>query len=210
MRILTYGAATRVGKRLLRLVSDRSGVAALEFALVVPLLLSMYFVTLEVGQGIETNKKVGRVAGMVADLVTQQQSTTKDDLDAILKIGKAILTPYGRSTPTIVITAIEITDEETPQVKVVWSRKMVGTSFSADAAKGSTTTVPEKLKIKGTFLVRVKADLAYKPVLTWAAGQQETAGVGVLGQIFENGALNMGETYYFRPRQSQTIPCGTC
>ena len=63
--------------RITGLFSDKRGVAALEFALIAPLLLSMYFVTMEVAQGIEANKKVGRVGSMVADLVTQQQQTTK-------------------------------------------------------------------------------------------------------------------------------------
>jgi Flp pilus assembly protein TadG len=39
-----------------RLIPDRRGVAAVEFALVAPLLLCMYFVTMEVAQGIEANK----------------------------------------------------------------------------------------------------------------------------------------------------------
>ena len=56
---------------------DRRGVAAVEFALIAPLLLSMYFVTMEVSQGIEANKKVGRVGSIVADLVTQQQRSRR-------------------------------------------------------------------------------------------------------------------------------------
>ena len=77
----------------------------------VPLLLCMYFVTMEVSQAIETNKKVSRIGSMVADLVTQQQTTTRAELDAIMKIGQSLLTPYYRSKPTIIITAIEITDD---------------------------------------------------------------------------------------------------
>ena len=81
------------------LFSDRRGVAAVEFALIVPLLLSMYFVTMEVAQAIEANKKVGRVGNMVADLVTQQQKISKSELEAIMTIGEATLQPYNRSKP---------------------------------------------------------------------------------------------------------------
>ena len=96
----------------------------------------MYFVTMEVSQAIETNKKVSRIASMVADLVTQQQTTTKAELDAIMTIGESLLQPYNRSKPTIIITAIEITDETTPKVKVFWSRKLVNGTASADLAEG--------------------------------------------------------------------------
>lgn len=82
-----------------RFCTDRRGVAAIEFAFLAPVLLAMYFVTMEVSQGIETNKKVSRIASMVADLVTQQSSVTEADIKAIMDIGISTLQPYNRSTP---------------------------------------------------------------------------------------------------------------
>ena len=191
--------------RIARLGADRRGVAALEFALIAPLLLSMYFLTMEVGQGIEANKKIGRAASMVADLVTQQPQTSKADLEAILNIGSAILQPYNRSKPTITITAIEVTNETTPKVKVVWSRKLSNGTFSAGAAAGTTTTIPAALTIKDSFLVRVEGSLTYYPVITWAAGDK-----GTLGLTGAFDSLNMKETYYLRPRMSKSISCSDC
>lgn len=205
MGILKRASRNLAGGRLGRLVADRRGVAALEFALIAPLLLSMYFLTMEVGQGIEANKKVGRAASMVADLVTQQQTTTKAELNAILNIGSAILQPYNRSKPTIIITAIEVTDETTPKVKVAWSRKLSNGSYSVDQAAGTITTVPTALKIKGSFLVRVQSSLTYYPVITWAAGDK-----GTLGLTAAFDKLNMKETYYLRPRMTQAISCSDC
>lgn len=205
MGILKSASRNLAGGRLGRLVADRRGVAALEFALIAPLLLSMYFLTMEVGQGIEANKKVGRAASMVADLVTQQQTTTKAELNAILNIGSAILQPYNRSKPTIIITAIEVTDETTPKVKVAWSRKLSNGSYSVDQAAGTITTVPTALKIKGSFLVRVQSSLTYYPVITWAAGDK-----GTLGLTAAFDKLNMKETYYLRPRMTQAISCSDC
>jgi Flp pilus assembly protein TadG len=188
-----------------RFLGDRRGVAAIEFAFIAPVLLAMYFVTMEVVQGIEANKKVSRVGSMVADLVTQQQTITKAELDAILKIGESILQPYNRTKPKITITAIEITDEDVPKVKVAWSRKLLNGVFSAGAVKDSTTTVPEKLKVKGSFLVRVTSELAYKPVIVWSAGQKESLG---LAAAFDG--IDMGESYYLRPRMTQVIKCADC
>ena len=89
--------------------SNRRGVAAVEFALIVPILLVMYFMTMEASQAIETSKKVSRIGSMVADLVTQQPTIVKADLDAIMKIGTSTIQPYNRSTPNITITAIQVT-----------------------------------------------------------------------------------------------------
>ena len=205
MDILKRAILSLSSGRLRRLIVDRRGVAALEFALIAPLLLSMYFLTMEVGQGIEANKKVGRAASMVADLVTQQQTTTKTELYAILNIGSALLQPYNRSKPTIIITAIEVTDETTPKVKVAWSRKMVNGAYSVDQAAGTITTIPDTLKIKGSFLVRVESSLQYYPVITWAAGDK-----GTLGLTAAFDKLEMKETYYLRPRMTQSISCSDC
>lgn len=181
------------------------GVAAIEFALIAPLLLSIYFMTLEVSQGIETNKKISRVASMVGDLVTQQEKASPADLRAVMQIGEAVLQPYNRSDPTIEVTAIQVTDEEVPKVKVVWSRRMSGGTDGPGVAEGSVTTVPETLEIKGSFLIRVTASMHYIPVVVWTAEQKTSLG---LAAILDD--INMREVYYLRPRVSSEIPCDDC
>lgn len=188
-----------------RLLADRRGIAAVEFALIAPLMLCMYFVTMEISQGIETNKKVGRVGSMVADLITQQQRITKSEVDAIMKIAESIVQPYTRSSPKIIVTAIEVTDEATPKVKVAWSRKLVDGAYSRDANPGTDTTVPDALKVKGTFLIRVESELSYRPVITWSASQKTALG---LASAFDG--IEMGKAYFLRPRMSNTIPCDDC
>lgn len=198
-------AAGRLRAIATQFAGARAGVAAVEFAFIAPVLLSLYFVTMEVSQAIEVNKKVGRVGSMVADLLTQQQSITKSEVDAILQIGESILQPYNRSKGAIEVTAIQITDEDSPKVQVVWSRKLENGTTGPGVAKGSTTTVPAKLKIRDTFLMRVESELSYKPVITWAADQKK-----VLGLAAAFDGISMGERYYLRPRMSETVPCGDC
>lgn len=185
--------------------ADRRGVAAVEFAIIAPLLLSMYFVTMEVSQGIETNKKVGRVGSMVADLVTQQQEVTRADLDAIMQIGEATMQPYNRSRATIKITGIQITTDTTPQARVTWWRKLEDGAASGAAPTNETTTVPATLMVPGSFLVRVESSLAYRPVITWAAADKPALG---LTAAFDG--IPMAETYYLRPRMSPQVKCLNC
>jgi Flp pilus assembly protein TadG len=192
-------------RRTIRFWSDRRGVAAVEFAFIVPVLLIMYFMTMEASQAIETSKKVSRIGSMVADLITQQPTIVKADLDAIMQIGTSTLQPYNRSTPNITITAITITTDATPKVLVAWSRKVVNGVASVGAAAGSATTVPATLKVAGTFLVRVESNLGYKPIITWSASNEKTLG---LTSAFDT--ITMDETYYLRPRRSLAITCADC
>jgi Flp pilus assembly protein TadG len=185
---------------------DHRGVAAVEFAFIAPILLVMYFITMEASQAIETSKKVSRVASMVADLVTQQQqSTSKTAVEAIMKIGDSILQPYNRSSPTIIVTAIQLDDRTPPNATVAWSRKMVAGATSNGPAVGSSVTIPEALRIGNSFLIRVESSLGYKPVITWSADQSAT-----LGLTSAFNSIQMGETYYLRPRMSQAITCDDC
>jgi Flp pilus assembly protein TadG len=193
------------GGLLSQLAGDRRGVAAIEFAFIAPLLLALYFVTMEVSQGIEANKKVSRIGSMVGDLVTQQQQISKAEVEAIMRIGEATLQPYNRTKPDIIVTAIEITDETTPKTRVVWSRKLSNGNPSAGYAKLSATTVPPKLNIKGSFLIRVESKLNYSPMITWSDGQKEA-----LGLTAAFSSIDMQENYYLRPRLSTTIPCADC
>jgi len=202
------GAHSRISliwKKATRFFPDRRGVAAVEFALIVPLLFVMYFVTMEASQGFETSKKVGRISSMVGDLVAQQTSVAKADLTAIMKIGNSTLQPYNRSVPDIIITAIKISTDATPKVQVAWSWKVVNGLYSVDAVKDSTTTVPTTLKIGGTFLIRVETILGYKPMVTWSQDNEERLG---LTSAFDH--IKMDETLYFSPRRGLTIPCSDC
>ncbi|PBC22439.1 MULTISPECIES: TadE/TadG family type IV pilus assembly protein [unclassified Mesorhizobium] len=192
--------------RAIGFLSNRKGIAAVEFALIVPILLVLYFMTMEASQAIETSKKVSRIGSMVADLVTQQPTIVKTDLDAIMKIGTSTIQPYNRSTPNITITAIQVTTDATPLVKVVWSRKVAGGVYGVGAAAGTTTTVPATLRVAGTFLIRVESNLAYTPIIGWTTDTQQKLG---LTQSLTT-TIPMGETYYLRPRRSLTIPCGDC
>lgn len=189
----------------IRFGEARKGAAAVEFALIAPLLLALYFVTMEVSQGIETNKKVGRVSSMVADLVTQEQNHERAEIDAILSIGEAVLQPYNRTRGDIVVTAIRISDDATPKATVAWSRKLADGKFGVDQPADTAVTVPASLNIRDSFLIRVTAQLNYRPVITWTAEQKTAIG---LAAAFDS--INMSETYYLRPRMSKEIPCNGC
>ncbi len=200
------GILCRIRAQLARLGRDRGGVAAIEFAFVAPVLLVTYFMTMEVSQGLEISKKTGRIAIIVGDLVTQQQSLNKSDLDAIMRIGEAVIQPYNRSKPSVYVTAIEISNEDTPKAKVAWSRKLVDGTASAYLTVGSAVnSVPEKLMIPGSFLIRAEASLEYTPVVVWSAGD-----VKDLGLVSSFDKLDMSDRYFLRPRMSQKVTCNDC
>ena len=57
--------------RLGRLAGDERGVSAVEFAMLLPLMLTLYLGAVEISQGIGADRKVTLTARTVADLVSQ-------------------------------------------------------------------------------------------------------------------------------------------
>ncbi|WP_011583406.1 MULTISPECIES: TadE/TadG family type IV pilus assembly protein [Chelativorans] len=194
-----------VVSHLINFSKEASGAAVVEFALVVPLMLALFFLTLEATQALEANRRVGRLANQVADLVTQQKEITKDELLALMMIGRAALEPYRRSKPTITVTAIQITDEDKPKPKVVWSRSLVGDALVYAERPDDITELPDSLLVRGRFLVRAEANLDYRPMILWSADGKEAMG---LTAAFDN--ISMSARQYYNPRQTPTIPCGNC
>jgi Flp pilus assembly protein TadG len=191
-------ARNRIG----RLVHDRQGVAAIEFALVVPLMLAMCLVTWELALAIDTSRKVGRAGSTIGDLIAQQPKMSLSELEGIAEMGGGIIQPYNRSDPTIVVTALEIV-EDAGAIKsnVAWSYKY----GSGTPREKDPTIIPEKLRTPGSFIIRVDSILDYLPVISWEGGKE-----AVLGLEASRPVYSLGETYYLRPRVSQTIPCDDC
>ena len=182
---------------------DERGVAAIEFCFIAPLLITIWLGTMEISQGIEVNKKVGRSASMIGDIITQEESQTVAQIEDILKVGAAVLQPYNRDAPRITVTEIFI--NAGLAASVVWSRRSEDGVFSRPyAPNAAVTTLPPNLKIANTYLVRVETQLEYIPITSWTIKKNKTkAGQGY-------ASVNMAETYYLRPRPGADVECIGC
>jgi Flp pilus assembly protein TadG len=199
----TLSKLTASGSNLIkRFRDDKAGAAAIEFAFIAPLLITMYLGTMEISQGVEINKKVARSAGVIGDLLGQKDIVTKSDLHDLMEIGKGMLLPYDRSEPTITISFITIGADSVP--KVTWSRRGVGTTYSMPFAANSTTTVPTNLVIPETYLIRVQTELEYLPITSWSIQKNKGSGPSAYASI------DMSEMYHLRPRVQDTVGCSDC
>ncbi|MGB7432830.1 MAG: TadE/TadG family type IV pilus assembly protein [Ahrensia sp.] len=179
-----------------RFTRDAKGVAAVEFALIFPVMLALYLGSVEISGGLQTNKNVGKTASMVGDLITQQEDITRAELTAIAEIGEALLFPYQETSPTITMVGIQIDNNPTAAARVAWSGRYRNGAFSRPLPVGQIVNIPSRLRIPGTFIVQSRTDLDYKPIVTWTTPS--------------GGLINMDETYYLRPRLSDTVDCTDC
>jgi len=184
---------TALSRLLKRFFRDKRAVGAVEFALIIPVLLLIYLGSTDLADGLDVNKKVSRSASSLADLVTRQISVKATDIDDMFAIGSTSLLPYRRTSPKIRVTAIKVTKAQsssTYSVTVDWSRANVA-NFAALA--GSKTDLPEALVASDAYFIKVDVELDYKPLNSWIST-----------------SIPMSETYYLAPRYTNTIPCSGC
>jgi Flp pilus assembly protein TadG len=150
----------RVIKLLRSFKRDREGASAVEFAILAPLLITLYFGCVEITDGIAADRKVTLTAGALANLTSQSQTITVDGMTNILNASAAIIKPYSVGNLAATITCLYIDADGTAKVK--WSATLNGTARTA----GSTVTLPSAdLVAPSSSLVWSEVSYSYTPVV---------------------------------------------
>ena len=168
------------------MLRDQRGVSAIEFAMVVPVLLVLYVGTVEIGSALTIHRRTSQVASTAADLAAQVKSVTKSDIQDIQAAATSILTPYATAPLKIVLSSV-VADVNN-NGKVDWSCATKGSA----RAKDSAYAVPAGLTEADSSVIVAEVTYAY---------------TGLLGltSFFNPGSYNINHTFYTRPRQSTKV-----
>src|SRR5262245_38138495 len=129
-------AIARLPQHLRGLATDQRGVSAVEFAMLLPLMITLYLGAVEISQGIGIDRKVTLTTRTVADLASQVSSINNNDMTNLLNASAAVIVPYD--TSKLKVTVSEITIDANGTAKIVWSDTLNGSK----RAVGSTVTLP--------------------------------------------------------------------
>jgi Flp pilus assembly protein TadG len=178
-----------------RLIKCRRGVGSVEFAILAPILISLYITCFELTMGLSAAKRATRAAATVADLVTQQTSVNKTFLATMLDVTQAIFVPYDARGVILKITGITMDHSATP--RVLWSWQQDG---SRPYGVGSVVNdVPGEMKTADSFLVRAELSVPHT-LLMFLPGLAST----------ETRSITISRTYFFRQRVGDSISCTDC
>jgi len=126
--MISESSMTTLLTRSRNFYDDRRGVAAVEFAIVLPFMLALYIGGVELGDGMAIKVKVTDTAHIIADLVTQNSSVNQAALNCILNASSATIAPYASSN--LVVTVSEVSTNASGVAKVAWSQSLNGTARS--------------------------------------------------------------------------------
>jgi Flp pilus assembly protein TadG len=174
------------------------GLGAVEFALIVPIMLTAFFGLVEYSSVLAVDRKVTLVARTLSDLTSQSISVTDNDLKNFFAASSGILTPY---TVTPVKPSIsEIYVNASKVAKIQWSAGATVAMVNGAAvatlagtpphAAGTVVTIPSGLAVAGTYLIWSEVNYQYVPTVGYVMGK--------LG-------LPLNDAAFTRPRQSACV-----
>jgi Flp pilus assembly protein TadG len=151
---------------------DSRGVAAVEFACIVPVLLLMLIGTLEASRALAVDRRFNLATSMVADLVGRETEINADDVKAIYNIVDQVMSPFDSAPLKISLIPVMASTSDLSNTKV-YASTASRPSFNGGVqpAKCSSYTLPPGLIVKGASgvgggtVIVVKTSYEYKPAL---------------------------------------------
>jgi Flp pilus assembly protein TadG len=185
----------KISLRARGLVNDCRGIAAIEFAMIVPVMLVMFFGVVEFSSGVAVNRKVTQVARTLSDLVSQSTNVLDTDLTNAGQAAKAIMTPYPPAPLKSSITELYV-DPATKVARVQWSRTLSidssgNVTFGTPAHQPSdVVTIPTDLQVGGTYVIWSEVSYVYVPTI---------------GYVMAKAGVTLKDFTYTRPRLSACV-----
>ncbi len=192
MAVAWVKAAPVALKRLVRrFLAERGGVSAVEFALILPLMLVIYAGCSEVTTALVIDRKVSRAASTISDLVAQQTSVSTTLMNGIFDATAAIIEPYDASIAKVLVVVIDI---KSSGQTVAWSKARYDTAATANVAPPTALKVPSTIGSVGDEVVVGRVTYSYSSPFS-----------NIMQSITGSSTYNLSHIFYLKPRQGTTI-----
>ncbi len=173
---------------LLRLWREEKAVAALETAILFPVLISMLMAVYDLGQGVIVNQKTISASQIIADLVTRNEVLNMQLIDDIVIAGEMALRPFNNTNNSFGYDIIGVEFDEDEDPVEIWR-------VSENMAEGENLiNRAEDLGLQGDGVIIVSVVYRYTPFFT----------------NFVVSEFNMQETAVLRGRKSAIVTCEDC
>jgi Flp pilus assembly protein TadG len=188
----TTKARPRVRVAIAGFFKDRSGIAATEFAVIVPLMLVMFFGTIEFSSGLAVDRNVSLVARALANLTSQGTQATVPDLTNYFGAGNLIMTPYTSPNMNMTISELYI-DPSSGNARVQWSY--------GNAPRGISSVVG----IPSSLIARNPTTNAINPSQYVILSEVNTVYTPTIGYVMAKSGVTLSDVAYALPRQSTCV-----
>jgi Flp pilus assembly protein TadG len=184
----------RMNPRCWRWLRDTRGVAAVEFALVVPMVIIVYAGGFEIAQAATVNRKLTDTTVQLANVTSQYTTVAHPDVNTIFGASSEIMVPYSTGPLTITLSEVQADSSGSTSAKVIWTQSYTNGTPGACATSGPAVTLPTGLPSPNQYYILVQTTYLYTP----------TVGSAIVSNI------PMQDQVFMIPRESPSIPYPTC
>jgi Flp pilus assembly protein TadG len=196
-------------RKLTRHAVNQDGTAAVEFAMLMPIMITLFFGVVESSMALICRSDVSLMASTAGDLISQANTASTADISNVYSAAGTVLYPYydpadaGSAKPTIRITSVN--DDGSGAVgqnhltgKVAWTCTQAGsgTLTPSTRAVNDTVTLPQPLMTANGSIVIAEIAYSYSSATTKVV----------------SGPINFTNNFYAKPRRVAQLaaPTGGC
>jgi len=170
--------------RFVRFARDRRGLAALEFALIAPMMIVVLFGAIELTELLATNRRAENTTASIADVISRDTTVNNAEITDLWKAASALMFPNASGPLKMRVSSIQV--ESASSAKVLWSE---GANGYSPRSKGSAMTLPAGMMVAGTSVVIAESSYNYVPPIG----------------VFLDIAINLDHIEYRRPRVADPV-----
>ncbi|MEZ5854748.1 MAG: TadE/TadG family type IV pilus assembly protein [Hyphomicrobiaceae bacterium] len=185
---------TRLTNFSRRLRDDNNGMAAVEFAMIVPIMFFLFVGAVEFSQALTVDRRVTQSASSTADLIARapSQGLSQTQVDNELKIIEQLIEPYDINALSVRIISVKAKavagNPTAVTYEVDWSRdNHCGTPYARLAPYND---IPNGLLVAGESVIVAEAKYNYTPLIF---------------NYFIDTAFDLEEKFYLKPRNASCV-----
>lgn len=186
--ILTSTALEPIQKTLTRFKRDRSGVAALEFALIAPIMIAMYFGIAEISHAISIDRKVSHATNVAGDLATQITQLETDDVKEVMVATLKVLSIADSQNVNIELASYDLDPSNNPRLLGKANLNSGSQPFKAF----DPSSLDSRILSQDSGIIVARIAYNFEPLQV---------------RYFDSN-VNLRETFMFKPRQSEKVQIG--
>lgn len=171
-------------RRLRRFGKANKGLAALEFAIIAPMMIFLLFGSVEMIDVLSVNSRAQNVAASISDVVARDTEVSNAEINGLWDALAVLMYPNNPSNIDVRVSSVRIVS--TSSATVVWSE---GRGM-APRTNGSSVTLNSAMMNPGTSVIMTETTYRYS---------------SVLGFILD-GPIEMKHVSYRRSRLVDPIP----
>ncbi len=181
--------ARRFRKRcsLVLLKANEGGLAAVEFSLILPVLVLLWFGGVEITQGLSVDRHLNNLSSSIGDLVSRCKQVTESNMTNIFNIAPGAMFPFQTTGLQMRVSAVNIDSAQV--AKIAWSRGSGISKYNAGTTL-NTTVLPTSLRTPNTQIIIAEVYYPYTPAVGYVI----------------TGTVSLTDRMYFVPRLVNTIP----